>query len=197
MAIGRERLKGRGNDMGHSIIRGSLAAVSAALLSACSQGGGAPAAIPATPALDVGHEADAIRAIETQWNADWAARDPARIAAHYAPDATVMPPGIAAMHGPDEIIAGLRQVLGDRNFSITFAADRVVVAASGDVAYTSGDYTEHDSVPHSSRVATSTGRYVTTYRRVDGHWLAVDDINTPGAPAAAASGPAAASAAAR
>jgi uncharacterized protein (TIGR02246 family) len=183
--------------MGHPFIRGGLATAAIALLSACSQSGGAPSAVPATPALDVAHEADAIRAIETQWNADWAARDPARIAAHYAPDATMDAPGLAAMHGSDAIAAGLRGALADPNFALTFAADKVVVAASGDIAYSTGSYTEHDSVPHSSRVATTTGRYVTAYRRGgDGHWLAVDDINTPGAPATAASGPAATPAAA-
>lgn len=176
----------------------SVGAAAVALATACTQT--TPAA-PATPAVDPAAIATAIRAVETQWNADWAARDAAKIASHYATDATLIVAGSASMTGRDAIQAGLAAgPLADHNFSLTFHADDVQVAEAGDMAFTRGAYEEHDTNARTHRVVTTNGAYLTVYRKqADGSWLAVADMAAPGGPPmapAAAATPAAATPAA-
>lgn len=165
-----------------AILAGATAAL--ALVVSCAQT--APAT-PAAPAVDTTAIATALRAAETQWNADWAARDAAKIAGHYASDAVLMVAGMAPMAGRDAIQADLAAgPLTDANFSLTFHADDVQVAASGDMAFTRGAYEEHDTNARTHRVVTTNGSYLTVYRKqTDGSWLAVADMAAPGGPAMA------------
>ena len=154
----------------------SLAA-SAAMLCAA----GFATALPAQPARSARGAAAAIRATEEQWNRDWARRDVGRLVAHYTRDAVLMAPG-ARMVGAAEIRAGLTQMLADPALSLRFHAERVLVSASGDLAYTQGTYTYRSTDPHSHQPVEDHGSYVTTYRRQpNGAWLAVDDIASSGA----------------
>lgn len=128
---------------------------------------------------------------ETQWVADWASHDVNRLVAHYAADGTLLAPGMARMTGADQIRTGIAQLVQDPNFELRFTADKVEVAASGDLAYTRGTYTMRSTDPATHQATTETGNYVTTYRRQDdGSWKAVDDIAAPGAPPAPPAAPA-------
>jgi uncharacterized protein (TIGR02246 family) len=148
-------------------------AVSAALLCAA---GLSTAALAQHPRAGARGTAAAIRALEEQWNRDWARRDVPRLAAHYTRDAVLMAPG-ARMVGIAQIRAGLAQMTSDPALSLHFHADRVEVSASGDLAYTQGTYTYRSTDPHSHQPVDDHGSYVTTYRRqADGSWKAVDDI---------------------
>ena len=80
-------------------------AISAALL--CAAGLSA-AALAQHPRSGARGTAAAIRALEEQWNRDWAARNVARLVAHYTRDAVLMAPG-ARMVGTAQIRAGLTQ----------------------------------------------------------------------------------------
>lgn len=162
----------------------ALVAVSTLALAACSQA----ATTALAPAVDPAAIASSIRAGEAQWNADWVARDASKIASHYARDAILMVPGIPVINGRDAVQAALTAgPLTDHNFSLTFHAEDVQVAASGDMAFSRGVYEEHDTNARTHRVDVSTGSFVTVYRKqADGAWLAVADINTP-EPAAGAS----------
>lgn len=163
----------------------ALAGASTLLLVACSQ----QTAAPHVAALDTTAIATAISANETQWNADWAARDAAKIASHYAANAVVMVPGIPALHGREAAQAAIAAgPLSDQDFSLSFHAEDIQVAASGDMAFSRGVYEEHDTNAHTHHVDVSTGSYVTVYRKqADGSWLAIADINTPEPAAAPAS----------
>ena len=56
-------------------------------------------------------------------------------------------------------------------------AARVLVAASGELAYGQGTYTLHLTNPQTHQPIDDHGSYVTTYRRqADGSWKAIDDI---------------------
>ena len=119
---------------------------------------------------------DAIRALETRWNADWARHDAARIAAYYTDDAVLMAGGERAS-GIAAIRRSVRQMTSDPAVSLRFHADRVVVAASGELAYSQGTYTLHLTNPQTHQPIDDHGSYVTTYRRqADGSWKAIDDI---------------------
>lgn len=161
------------------------AAVAAALigLAACSQGASQPAASAAS--ADSSKDADAIRAGETQWNQDYKTRSLEPLVGHYAHDAVVMAPGIDPARGSDAIRAALTQILADNNFTLSFAPDKVVVAGSGDIAYSEGKYSQTATDPKTHKVVHETGTYVTVYHKADdGAWKAVEDINTAGPPAA-------------
>jgi len=152
-------------------------AISAALL--CTAGLSAAALAQHMRAGTRGTVA-AIRALEEQWNGEWAHRDVARLAAHYTRDAVLMAPG-ARMVGIAQIRAGLTQMTSDPALALHFHAERIEVSASGDLAYTQGTYTFRSTDPHTHRPVEDHGSYVTTYRRQrDGSWKAIDDIASSG-----------------
>ena len=131
------------------------------------------------------HDADvkAIQSDETQWNQDYAAKDSARIIAHYADGAILMVPGSPALTGKDAIGTALTQMTADPAMSLKFQATKTDVAKSGDLAYTQGTYTLTLTDPKTKKIITDHGNYVTTYRKqADGTWKAVADIATSEVP---------------
>ena len=151
-------------------------------LSGCSQ----QAAKAADPAQTAAIAAQ-IKATEAQWVKEYANRDVNRAVAHYADDAMLMAAGMDRMSGPKAIRGGLEGLTKDPNFQLTFAAERVEVAASGDLAYTRGTYRMQTTDPKTKQPHVETGNYLTTYKKqADGSWKAVDDMAAPGAPAPAA-----------
>jgi len=134
-----------------------------------------------TPPADAGAIRDELRADEAQWNADWEVKDAKRVAAHYAPDATVMIPGITGVTGPDGIRQTLEKVFADPNLGFQFAADKVGVAKSGDLAYARGPFRLTLKNPQGGPSLVRTGSYVRVYRRqADGEWLVIETIATVG-----------------
>src|SRR5258708_2306685 len=75
--------------------------------------------------------ADAIRQNEVIWNQDFAAKDVARLLAHYTNDATLMAPGMPPAHGKDTIAKVLQEMISDHALTLKFQASRVEVAKSG------------------------------------------------------------------
>jgi uncharacterized protein (TIGR02246 family) len=142
----------------------------------------APEVTPAKPSTPSGEtDAEALKAAEVQWLAAWKARDVARIASFYAPDATAMQPSLPVMHGPAAIQAGLTEAMKDPAFTITFAADTALVSKSGDLGYTRGGYTEKSTDAKTHKPVERKGGYVTVWRRqADGSWKALQDIASPG-----------------
>ena len=131
------------------------------------------------------HDADvkAIQSDETQWNQDYAAKDSARIIAHYADGAIPVVPGSPALTGKDAIGTALTQITADPAMSLKFQATKTDVAKSGDLAYTQGTYTLTLTDPKTKKIITDHGNYVTTYRKqADGTWKAVADIATSEVP---------------
>ena len=139
-------------------------------------------------AADTEAAADAIRAEEAQWNRDYAARDLDAIMRHYAADGTLIEPGSEPRIGRAAIRGGIAQMVGDPNFRLEFAGDRVEVARSGELGFSRGHFTLTISEPNTRRPATMRGTYLTVWRRQsDGSWQAVEDMIAPGpAPAPAA-----------
>jgi uncharacterized protein (TIGR02246 family) len=138
------------------------------------------------------HDADvkALQDNEAQWNADYASKDLEKIVAHYADDAVLMTPGGPPSAGKDAIHTSLKQMVADPALSLKFQPSRVIVASSGDIAFTQGSYTLTITDPATKQVINDHGSYVTTYRKQpDGAWIAVADIASsevpPPAPAPA------------
>ncbi len=152
-------------------------------LSACKGAMGAPAA-------DTTKDEAAIRQIESEWSGQMATagtpKDMAKFLAHYASDAVMTDPVDPSMHGTAAIQAGLDKAFKDPAFSLSFAPDKVVVAKSGDVAYTTGSFKVTYTDPETKKAAAGQGVYVTVYQKgADGQWKAEADF-AHGDPAPAA-----------
>ncbi len=130
-------------------------------------------------------EADAktLRDLETQWNQDWVSKDVDKLLAHYADDAVLMGPGMAAGVGKDAVRKMLAGMTSDPAMSLKFQPSKVEVGKGGDIAYTQGSYTMTMTDPNSKQLINDHGSYVTTYRKgADGTWKAVADIATSEVP---------------
>ena len=134
--------------------------------------------------------ADDIKAQEAQWQKDYAAKNVDALAGQYADDAAIAGPGDAARdHRDADRRKALQGMIGDPNFALTFASDRVLVAKSGDLASSRGHYTpDHDRQGDQQAGRPAPVSYLTVFKKQDdGSWKAVEDFITPGpAPAAAA-----------
>jgi uncharacterized protein (TIGR02246 family) len=155
------------------------ATVLAATLTACNQTSG-----------NTDADIAAIKAVEAQWNKDWAAHDLDKIMSHYADDSVLMVPFTPPSVGKAAITEGNKPMATDPVTALKFTAARVEVAKSGDVAWTQGSYTLTFTDPQSKQVINDHGSYVTTYRKQpDGSWKCIADIATsevpPPAPAPA------------
>jgi ketosteroid isomerase-like protein len=66
--------------------------------------------------------------------------------------------------------------LKDPNFNISFAADKVDVAAAGDYAISQGRFTETYTDPATKQAKSDQGSFLTVYKKQsDGSWKAVQD----------------------
>ena len=143
---------------------------------------------PPTPAPDT-HDADvkAIRELEAATVQTFAAKDVDKLAAFYADDASVFFTDAPVINGITAIKAAFKPFFADKNFTNTFASDKVDVAKSGDLGYSQGAYTMTFTDPKTKKVLTVKGKYVTAFQKqADGGWKAVADIFNEDAPPALA-----------
>lgn len=140
--------------------------------------------------VDVAAVESAIRAKETGWMRAYNAHDAAGLTGQYADDAGLAGPGLALMTDAAARDAFLKEVAADPALKVDFASDRILVAASGDLASSRGHYTMTYTDPATKQPKTENGTYLTVYRKAaDGNWQAVEDVTTPGPATPAASAP--------
>ena len=84
--------------------------------------------------------ADAIRNLDSRWNADYAAKDTETLLGYYADDAVLMGPGMAPAMGRESIRQTLRAMVTDPALTLKFRPARIEVAQSGEIAYSQGAY---------------------------------------------------------
>ena len=145
----------------------------ALVLAACApQAQAPPAAPPDTRAAD---EA-AIHAAVKEWSASAQAKDADKFASFYAESATVMFEDAADISGSASIREAIGGMMQDPNFALSFAADKVVAARSGDLAYETGTY-EMTMSDAKKKPATEKGHYVVVWQKqADGAWKVVRDV---------------------
>ena len=142
---------------------------------------------PAHPKNDVAQPstdeaASAVKSVEKEMLAAFREKDAAKVTAYYASDAIVAMPG-RTVKGTDAIKKAMTDDFGDPGFSLTFANEKTDVAASGDLAYTSGTFNVNYTNPQTKQIDKVAGTYMTVFRKqADGSWKAVADIATPSAP---------------
>jgi len=122
-----------------------------------------------------------ILAQEEAWNRAYAARDAEALAGFFADDAAMASPGEQLVRGKDGIRQSNEAFASDSNLSVTFRANRVQVAQSGDLAYSRGQYMMTMTDPASGQPRSTRGYYLTVWQKqADGSWKAVEDFVTPG-----------------
>jgi len=149
------------------------AAVTALMLSGCG------ASTPDT------HDADvkAIKDFEAQWNQDFAAKNLDKMMGNYTSDGDLLSSNAPIASTLDARRGAFKAMLDDPNFHLQFAATKVEVAKSGDIAYTQGTYTMTLTDPATKQPVTDKGKYVTVYKKqADGGWKAVEDIQNTDLP---------------
>ena len=121
-----------------------------------------------------------IRAAEKNWN-DWfhdkAHRDPDAASRFYTDDAFFAGPGVKGMAGIADIKEAYAEGLKDPNFDMSFSADKIEAASSGDLAASRGHFTETYTDPNTRQVKSISGSYLTIYQKQpDGSWKASEDF---------------------
>jgi uncharacterized protein (TIGR02246 family) len=148
-----------------------IALAAATALSACQQ----------TPRVDTAQIEQQLKQAEDKWNQAYAAHDAAALAGMYADDAAMANPGAALVSGRAAVMQETKAFADDPNLQVEFESDRVLVAASGDLASTRGHYTLTMTDPATKQPVRSKGNYLTVWRKqADGSWKAVEDFITPG-----------------
>lgn len=118
-----------------------------------------------------------IKADQQKWNDQFKAKDQEGLLAHYADDAYFIAPGGPAANSSTDLRKAYAGALADHYFSVTLGSDKVDVAASGDLAYARGHFTESHQDAKSHQVVTESGSYLTVYKKqADNSWKAVEDF---------------------
>jgi ketosteroid isomerase-like protein len=121
---------------------------------------------------------EAIKADEKKWSDEFQdkARNVDTLTSHYASDAFFIAPGIGPTTGIADIRKAYEAGLKDPNFNLSFSADKVDVAESGDMATARGRFTETSTDPATKKSRSGSGTFLTVYRKQsDGSWKAVED----------------------
>jgi ketosteroid isomerase-like protein len=131
--------------------------------------------------VDVAAEEQAIRAKETAWMDSYNKHDAKGLASQYEDDAALAASGMKLMTDSVGRSLFLDDFAKDPALKVDFASDRIIVAASGELASSRGHYTMTYTDPATKQPKTETGSYLTVYRKAgDGSWKAVEDFTTPG-----------------
>jgi uncharacterized protein (TIGR02246 family) len=122
----------------------------------------------------------AVQAASDAWALTAAESDLEAFLGYYTDDAVVMFEQADDLAGIDAIRGAMTEAMGDPNFDLAFAADRIEAAASGDLAWEHGTWsmtvTGEDGEP-----ATVDGTYLSVWRKeADGTWKCVADVPVSG-----------------
>ena len=105
------------------------------------------------------------------------ARDSAKVASYYAPDAVLATPGRPAVRGDEAVSKAIRNDMADPNFTLSVSDGKTDVAASGDLAYRRVSLTVTYTNPQTNQVENAAATALTVFRKqADGSWKVVEDF---------------------
>jgi uncharacterized protein (TIGR02246 family) len=130
----------------------------------------------------------AIRAQTASWEKAYNGGDAKTVAAQYAEDALLLPPGASSVRGRAAILEYFtKDVANSKAAGAVFALNpKTDVGVSGNMGWESGTY----KVTVKGAVV-ETGKFLSVSRKKDGKWLYIRDTWNADAPPATAQGPAA------
>ena len=141
------------------------------LLAGCAVGCG--------PSVNVAQERDTLLKLDKEWSDN--AKDLDKFMTYVSADANGYPQGAPILTGADAFRKFMSDLMAAPGYALSWTSTKAVVAASGDIGYTTGTY---DLAMAATR---ENGKYVTTWKKQDGAWKVADDIfNADSAPAAPA-----------
>ena len=157
--------------------RASIVALGIVAFAACNTADRAASdtsAVAAAPAADAAADEQAIRAVNPAWFKAHQAGDADALAAFYAEDAVLNPPGAAPVRGS----AAIREAFSKELAAMAAAGLSQSAGAnpefevSGDLGYEWNTYTVTDK----SGKTVDTGKYLSVFGRRNGKWMIVRDI---------------------
>jgi ketosteroid isomerase-like protein/quercetin dioxygenase-like cupin family protein len=129
--------------------------------------------------VNVEEEQKALLAADREWSQT--TKDLDKFMTYVAADANGYPQGSPVLAGADAFRKFISQMMAAPGFALSWTATKAVVAASGDIGYTTGTY------DLAMAGTMEKGKYVTAWKKVNGAWKVADDIfNADAAPAAPA-----------
>ena len=133
----------------------------------------------------------AIRAQSISWAKAYNGGDAAAVAAQYADDSVLLPPGAPGVRGRAAILAYFtKDIAGSKAAGVVFVLDpKTDVGVSGNMGWESGTYT----VTIKGAVVES-GKFLSVSRKKDGKWYYLRDTWNADAPPAPSAPPAASAA---
>jgi uncharacterized protein (TIGR02246 family) len=128
----------------------------------------------------------AIRAQTTSWGKAYNGGDAKAVAALYAEDALLLPPGVSGVSGRAGILQYFtKDIAGSKAAGAVFALNpKTDVGVSGNMGWESGTY----KVTVKGAVV-ETGKFLSVSRKKDGKWLYIRDTWNADAPPAAPQAP--------
>ena len=130
----------------------------------------------ASPGL-AGDDSKKIEELNTQWVKAFEQRDFQAIQALMTSDSLLMSPNAPAAEGPEAIVEVWKSWAELTNVAVNFAANRIEISSSADMAYDYGWYTFGFDTEN-GRVEDK-GKYIVVWKNVNGAWkVAVDIFNT-------------------
>ena len=152
------------------------------LASGCDQGGSEPTAEDASAVRDTTStlaDLEALRAAGQRALVAFREGDAATLDALYAENAILVNPGAEPLDGRAAIDSLHRYEMSRPGYVVDWESIRVEVAESGDLGYDFGRWSARsDSDPESS----DQGYYVSVFRKVDGVWRTVVEVNGSSTP---------------
>ena len=131
------------------------------------------------PTVNVEQEKAALMAADQEWSTT--TKDIDKYVAYFAPDATMAFHGAPAIKGQNAIREQIGAMMKAPGYNATWKPTRAEVGASGDLGYTVGAY-EITMNNAAGLPATEKGKYVTTWKKINGSWKVADDIGNGDAP---------------
>jgi uncharacterized protein (TIGR02246 family) len=128
----------------------------------------------------------ALRKLDDEWSKAAGAKDLEKTVSFYTDDAMVLPPNSPVLQGKEAIRAMWKGMFAVPGFGGGWKANKVEVAKSGDLGWTTGPY-EINEIDASGKPMTDKGKYLAVWKKqADGSWKCVADMfNTDLPPASA------------
>ena len=133
--------------------------------------------------VDVAAEEAAIRSADAQWLAAAQAHDLEKILPFWSDDATILAPGSPAVVGKSAIRQYVSGAFATPGFSISWKTDKIEIAKSGDMAYSTGSDKISVNTPDGKTVTEENRSIAVWKKQPDGSWKCVYDVMSPAAPA--------------
>jgi len=117
----------------------------------------------------------ALREVDRKWSEAAATKDVDKVVSFYAENAIVLPPNAVIAQTKDSVRAIWKELLDTPGLRISWMAQKVEVAKSGELGYVSGTYELQMNDP-SGKPVNDRGKYLEVMKRQsDGSWKCVAD----------------------